>query len=94
MERHEVIETVDNISGIAVTPQQNRRRTQRRNKPSKEFGFICSVEGDVLERQPGDARPIPVDPRSWMIDEQLIEEVGRGDSDPLGPKEKDTATAF
>ena len=77
MESSEIVQTMDDIARVAVTPEQHRRGLVGRDKPPEQFGSVRRLKDDVLERKAGKPGPIPVNPRGGMIDEKLIEEVVR-----------------
>jgi len=77
MESSEIVQTMDDIARVAVTPEQHRRGLVGRDKPPEQFGSVRRPKGDVLERKAGQPGPIPVNPRGGMIDENLVEEVVR-----------------
>jgi hypothetical protein len=67
---------MDDVAGVAVAPEQDTWRLLGFHVPPEQTRSIARFKPDLLERKTADARPVPLDPGSRVVDEQLIEDVG------------------
>jgi hypothetical protein len=74
IELAQVLQSIDDSTGIAVAPEYDRTIRLRLSAPTEQLHPISSLKPHILERQPTESSPGPI--LSWlgMIDEELIEE--------------------
>ena len=75
MELDQIVQPMNDVPGISMTPQEHRRLSYGRYKPPKQLSVIGSLKCHILERKASDLRPVALDPWRGMIDEDLIERI-------------------
>ena len=66
---------MDDVSRIAVTPDNDGTIRPRLDVPSKKLRAVGRLEPDVFKRKPARGAPVLVVPAFRMKDEELVEDV-------------------
>jgi hypothetical protein len=71
----EIVQPVDDVSGVAMTPDKDRTIRLRLHVPAEELRAIRRLKPDVFKRKPARGTPVFFMPALGMKDKELIEDV-------------------
>ena len=74
----QILQPIDNIPRVSMTPKDHGVRRRGFDVPPKEARPIGSLKPNLFQRQPTEPSPVSILPRLGMIDEELIKNTDSG----------------
>src|SRR5580765_815605 len=72
-----ILQPVDDISRVPMTPEHDRRRWVTLDVPAEQLRPVPRLKPDLFKRQAAAGLPILILPGIWVIDKELIKDTHR-----------------